>query len=268
MKFSAALLAVVGCCLSATAYAQVACPRPENLIGTPMGFFEFYKEMAGPAITKGEFETTAEFEARLSEIKRPSAALVEVVLKPERFRYDADAEAFKVYIHEIDPGSAYQLAYMPKELETILGNYNYSKPVQIRTNREEADAGEYVATNAYGAETTVSESRAIEYVIFDNKGRNKLSSGDDLFTERGKYETATLSIPVPRDKAQETKSGLRMVTYVEPKMPWAAETSYRSKPTRQYPTDRRTTFRMAFADIKCVGVLNAEGELLAHWATR
>lgn len=131
-----------------SASAQEACPTPELLLGTPVGITELIDQAGGGQIEKGEFETTAQFEARKAQIQLPSPVIV------------------------------------------------------------------------------------------------------------------------PLAQAPEVKDALRMVTLIEPKPPFLGEQDYHRSPTMDLPTDRHTKYKFLFADIKCVGALDGDGNLLAHWKTR
>lgn len=257
-------LAAVG----AAAHAQAACPTPDRLTGAALSAEDYYAAMAGPEISKGEFETTAEFQARLALVERPSGALVLIDTTPDDFKYEADSESFRFLIFNLQPSRSYSSAYTLKGSKPDFGDYNYGSPVDLKIKEVETDRSEYMATNAYGAQTAVTKIEKVEYVIFDNRGRKRMVMSDDLFSERKEFEMSKLSIPVPRVEAQAVKEGLSMVAYATGKQPWAIESMRGGKPTRDVPIDVNSTFRIAFADIECVGVRDGEGRLLAHWATR
>lgn len=268
MKLKALQTLFLSAAAASVAHAQEACPSPDLLLGPAISAEDYFTAMSGPAITKGEFETSAEFEARTAAVQRPAASLVVIDTSPENFKYDADSEAFQFRIYNLETSGLYRTSYTLAGTTPNFGGYNYGDPVDLKLKRIDTRRGEYLATNAYGAETSVREVESVEYLIFDNKGRKKMTTTDDLFSERKSFEMTNLSIPVPRADAQAVKEGLMMVAYVVGREPWTIESTTRSKPTRDVPIDLRMSFRIAFADIQCVGVRNAESELIAHWATR
>lgn len=255
--------------LAESGIAQTACPSSEKLTGEPVLVSDFFKTQEGPTLAKGEFETSAQFEARKGKIDRPSSALIELELSKDVFSYDADNQRFRVSIFsDLETRDSFRSGYGSNEIMNALGDYNYGRPVHLLGKEVLTSEEEYTASNAYGAETVVSKKSYERYVIFDNKGRKKISSGDDLFVESPELELRYLYIPVPLETAPEVKSSLKFIALVAPKAPWVGKVLSSTQPTRQFPYDIRNTYNFVFADIQCLGVANGAGELLAHWATR
>jgi len=250
------------------ALAQSACPAPERLLAESTSIVQLFDGLSEQVIHKGEFETTADFEARRAAVNDPPPLVVQVEIAEDAFSYDADQQEFRVFIPTLEASSLFRHDYRLAALKDILGDYQDGNPVQMKIREEAIGEKEYEATNAYGATTLVTEKRSEEYVVFDNKGRRRLAGGDNLFEERKKYDTAYLHIPVPLDRAPEVKSQIAMVALIDPRAPMTAEADYRIEPTRARPRDYRTHYKIIFADIQCVGVLDGEGALLAHWQTR
>lgn len=250
------------------ALAQSACPVPEQLLAEPASIADLFDGLSDQSVEKGEFETSEQFQARKAAIGDPPPLVIGVDLEPREFSYDADRQVFKVFIPSLEPSSLYRKDYSVRALEDVLGDYRYGNPVQMKVRSEAAPEREYEATNGYGAATLVTEKQITSWVVFDNKGRHAFANGDNLFQERKKYETAHLEIPVPLDQAPAMKSQIRMVALIDPRQPLTAEADYRIEPTRQRPRDLRNHYKIVFADIQCVGALDGEGALLAHWKTR
>jgi hypothetical protein len=268
MKFRY-LVAVAAAITSVSdAAAQSACHASESLKGEAVSAAELFDEFSKQSVEKGEFETTAQFEARKLAIGDPPPVLVRVDVAVDRYTYDADQQAFQLFIPTLEPSTLYRSDFRLRGMKEVLGDYQNGNPVHMKLRDDDISEREYEATNAYGATTLVTEKNSEEYVVFDNKGRRQMATGDNLFEVRKKYETAHLIIPVPLDRAPEVKSQLTMVALIDPHAPLTAEADYRISPTREYPRDIRTHYKILFADIQCVGVLDGDGTLLAHWQTR
>lgn len=267
-KSSLILLAtMLGIC-TLKANAQEPCPRPELLVTEPLAVSDLFSQLNSQTLVKGEFETTAQFEDRKSRIVDPPLQTIRLEVKDQRLTYNADNQVFQLFIPTLETSSFYRNGYFSSQHKEIFGDYNYGKPVHLLAREELVSERNYEASNAYGATTTVTEKNFNEYVIFDNKGRRNIASGDNLFSERKTYETEYIDIPVPLDRAQEAKSQITMVALIDPKPPYTTESDYRIEPSRQYPSDLRTHYNVIFADIQCVGALDGNGALLGHWKTR
>lgn len=249
-----------------SAHAQSVCPTPDLLMAQPVSIKDLYDDLRSQNITKGEFETTAQFEARKSAIADAPSLTVRIEL--EQREYDADREVFKVFIPSLGTTPFYRDGYHAAALKEIFGTYEYGSPVQLLAQEDKKDESEYEGTNAYGARTVVTQTSYDKFVVFDNKGRRKLASGDNLFGENAKYETAHLLIPAPLDRAPEMKSQITMVALIDPRAPFTFENDYRIEPTRDLPRDLRYHYSVVFADIQCVGAFDGSGALIAHWQTR
>ncbi|MCA8897864.1 MAG: hypothetical protein R3C00_04620 [Hyphomonas sp.] len=267
LRSAAAIGAILPFVMS-SAQAQERCPTPNLLTEAPVTAAELYDTLHDRNVAKGEFETTAQFEARKAQSAAPPQALVKVEVDSRKFIYDADNQVFRLFVPELQTTASYRNGYIPKEMKDILGDYRYGKPVELLASEEETGSREYEASNAYGATTSVTERSFDSDVIFDNKGRKRLASGDDLFQERAEYETAYLEIPVPLADAPAVKGNLSLVALVQPRYPFTLENRYRIEPTREYPTDLQTHYMLAFADIQCIGVLDGSTNLLTSWKTR
>jgi hypothetical protein len=187
---------------------------------------------------KGEFETTAEFEARLQrQAQEPILGKLDrngyfaFVIKNtsgETF-YDADLQVMTIAIalHSGD--------------ESIYKNSNKKALVsQAESKREQ-----YEGSNAYGAKATVTRHLGINYdVAFSNYSRFGVSKYIDSGTRsRGHTEdffakdVFMVRIPMDVALAKEVKSKLQILAIVKLLEPYTYEGSFYDKPTISRPDE-------------------------------
>lgn len=263
------MIRILGCVVVAAmglpASALDVCPTPEKLLQPARSFEDVLAAMPSQA-PKGEFESTAAYEARRSTARPPSEELVEIRLLSD-FKYNADRQAFEYFEY------AFGSITMLDDLNGLSSearaqfNFDYKRPVALSVRYERKTVGSYEGQNAYGATSTVEKVQTTQQIIFDNLGRKGLN-GDTPFAEYKDYKERYLSIPVSIDRAPAVKSQLRAVALIAPKAPYSAAGFRLSSPTRSLPIEATSNVLIMFADIKCVGVLDGEGQLLVSWSTR
>ena len=249
--------------------AQETCPTPEILNGDSISFDELFSMGGDQDITKGEFETTAQFEARLAARTAPPKSVVRLEVDAERFLYDADNEVFQLYSFALAPNVSYGLIRtMSADQKELFGDIYYSDPVQLQAFSSSDSIGTYEASNAYGATTTVTRYEEKTKIIFEDKGRYRKTGADDLFRTRNSFEANILTIPVPIEHAPSIKPELKVVSLIEPKAPYYENLEHHTSPDMKYPSERDNEISVLVADIQCIGVLDGDGNLLASWKTR
>lgn len=264
MRTFLAIATTIG--LTATAHAQPSCPTPDELNLPVQSFADVFKP-DGAKASKGEFETTADFEARKATVQSPGVALIALEPVPTPFQYDADKQEFRVSHWTFDGNVLYWgLRGITAEQRTLFGSAG-DDPIELGVSNVRKSTGSYEAQNAYGAKTTVEKVHRDIAVIFQDKGRS-MATGDTLFGSYGSVQTRYLTFKAPLADAPGLKSELRLVALVNPKPPYFAAGTYVSDPSRQFPTERTDEVSILFADIKCVAAIDKAGKVWGHWATR
>jgi hypothetical protein len=176
-----------------------------------------YKALAGLQSPKGEFETTAEYQQRLTNIlhhdiepgvslQSPlpfllNQAMVGSILPVARLSYDADSENLKISISPTPSGAMASL---------ILGT-------------EGSGVEHYTGQNAYGATADVSRMHAEDYgIAFD---RNTWLSRSDI------------KVSIPRDQARMIYPHLRLVLLCKAIPPYVTTRFEHLDPTLDSPID-------------------------------
>jgi hypothetical protein len=173
-------------------------------------------QASGLAGTKGEFESTAQYQARLTSWKGGTKKYVFVVDKPQEgpfkeytFEYDADAE----------------------EMHLTIGNeYIVSDTFQLRSIR--TVLGTYVGANAYGVKKSITRMVENTYYL-----RLSSSSPFELFSkgEYGSSKPAKFTWTMDRATARANKESLRIGLEGTIPSPEATQETSLTEPTIDFP---------------------------------
>lgn len=217
---------------------------------------------------KGEYETTAQFEARLAEAKKalPERVVIQGLFSSKYADYDADAGALRL--------KAYAFRNLNTSYRDVFG---YGTPHNGKVyygfdNRdvvvfeEETQTGSYTASNSYGASTTVAQITRLQKAIFESVERN---SRNDLFLDQVQGTEAWIGdIPMTIPEAQAIKSSGKVAFVAQPKWPFYAEGEKRWKPSISNPRDVSNPIQVIVADIQCGLLLTEDDKVVAAFTTR
>lgn len=164
---------------------------PKNYQGTnPIKFLELLKSKLSKIKEKGEFETTADFEARISNANTfinpiNTDDYYAFNIKPYPIQYDADIEAYKV-------GNPYGY------------NCGYERLIICHITKTKWKEDSYIGANALGVTKTII--RTIGNYISLKLDNN--DSTQDLLRQQDKMSYMALIdiVPVPISKAKNLKS--------------------------------------------------------------
>lgn len=147
-----------------------------------------------PPEPKGEFETTAQFQARVAKAVAPAgvyAFILDNELAGPRVQYDADAQRFEIKVLE--------------DFGVIRGNKRDASVRAITVNRSRRERS-YEAGNAFGAKVDVTEVAYTSYgLVIDGPPPGIGPEREHVF-----------SVPVPVSEAQKVKGGLSVLFVCEP----------------------------------------------------
>lgn len=257
-------------------FAQEACPTPDQLTGPAVSFDALFAKRSDVVPQKGEFETTAQYEARRKAAQPLGLMLVEVEVNTDRFKYDADGQRFlinTIYLEPSDLPFTRDLREQEQRqmLEVYGSGYDYHSPVMLMAYDRVTSEENYQAQNAYGATFMVTDRKRTKAVVFDNPGRKGGKGIYDTFVAEKKRSDdvgTILSVPANIEVAPSLKGSLRAVAWLEPRPPFFDQRDEYSPATASLPIAETTDYRIVHADLKCFGIRDSEGNLLAHWKTR
>lgn len=208
-------------------------------------------------LTKGEFESTTEFE------KRRAAALetkllgnltlddiLPVVVSVEKQRYDVPL----YYAYDADKAQVSLTdGALPKTYNGIGGPGTFSPSEQpsyytFAVDREFAPKETYTGTNGYGASVTVEKLSGTDYVIATDR-------------------STSLTLPpfaMEATRAASELPSLKALLLVKLRAPYVAYDFFHSEPTRTHPTELTLRTKAVFGDVLGVVYFSGKtGEIIA-----
>lgn len=219
---------------------------------------------------KGEFETTASYQARLrSAIDSLTSPLVieKVPEGREYLVYDADTATLHVVSYAFDNTGLNSDALFGygAPYEGAFPHATVNHEVTIEEDEEVTDT--YRASNSYGAETEVAQIYRRTRGIFQGPASVRAMSLFPSADERPYYAG---SISLSPETARVVVPSLRLAFVVEPAAPYylSAIYEYPSRPTVANPREVTNEVSALIGDIQCGLVLTEAGEVLGAFETR
>ncbi len=263
-----ALMAVVAA--PSAAQAEDACGSYVEKTVFPVSFDEAIApfESLKP---KGEFETTAQYEARRADALHGFRGDLIIGKKPENpqkyIRYDADQGVLNVQQWAFANSSAnfweafYAAGYYGKINVSTLGN------VGVVISSTDKSVGSYKASNAFGATAQVVKILRTKKSIFDHEAKDPLRSGIFPTADDDPYVVGRLHLSV--EDAKQMKHDLKIAFVVAPKEPYLVEGGrHVGDVTINNPQDVTESFSILVADIRCGLVMDRSGKVLGAYPTR
>ena len=250
--------------VAATAYSACAagpgCPFKEGDVITPIDPSVAYEKVSSMKTeAKGEFETTAEYEARRASSQTASPKEIVVRSRPGLIgnEYDADGERFNLTMENWSGSIDTDRILRELKLQEAPSGHGIGLESTV------TDAGSYSASNGFGVQSTVRKSRSIDFVVFDrakefSDNTWQYDFGGDAPLDLGKG----IWLKVPRSRAPALKEKIGYAVALSPKPPFALETYERKKPTVDDPTDDVTVQKVIVADIRCLAVIDGDNKVL------
>lgn len=221
-----------------------------------------------PAV-KGEYETTAQYEARIAAARgsTPETVILPGVFSPKYMTYDADAGVLKVQ------------AYALRNINTSYGDvFGYGSPyyekvkyssldnIDAVLSQKETPTGTYTASNAYGAKALVTKITRLDQAVFE--GEADFRKGDLFVDQKPGVDAQLGTIAMTIPEAQAFKAGGKVAFVAKPKWPYYAEGKRTYEPKIDSPTEVNNVIQVIVADIQCGLVLSPTNKVLAAYTTR
>lgn len=240
-------------------HTSPVCKAYVGKVVTPTAFSALTARLSGPA-PKGEYETTAQYKARVAA--RPAAnptapAIITLPVDRDYLSYDADGQLLMVRVGAFGAGRfsddftvqmiADDFGLIPPELKT--GTF-------IAHNETERLIRTYAARNGFGASAKVSD--------FDRRTNGLYLTSPRLFPFAKNDETPVLVAKVPAVQAPRLKLSLRLALVIEPRAPFVFSLEQPgAAATIRNPVHYENTLTAIYADPKCALVLDPTGRVLA-----
>ncbi len=219
--------------------------------------------------TKGEYETSAAFEARVAAVRdtMPATFIIQGIFDAEYVTYDADAGVLKVRAYALrnlntdyDYVFGYGSIYYEKVKYSSLGNRD------VVVFQSETPTGSYVATNAFGAKVTVRKARRLQQAIFEGEAARY---GEDIFVEQAPGVEALLgTVRMTIPEAQALKATGKVAFVVKPQWPYYAEGTHLWEATNSNPLEVTNPIQVIVGDIQYGLLVDSANKVIAAFATR
>lgn len=236
------------------------CPIAVGDMVTPISPKAAYESLSKAVPTKGEFETTAEFEARKRNALQSSSIngtmIIRAAFDRSKVHYDADNSRFVIETYAWDN--------LATKSEKVFG---YKNKYGIRaTDFYDRDIGlgsvekpikTYEASSAFGAKATVVAVEETRYSIFDRPGsyQDRDKHPDwvvDAKLPVGEYgDSPIIFVAASRDVAPTLKKALNGHIVIRPKEPFTATGKDYFSPTINVPKEVDETINIIVGDILC-----------------
>lgn len=225
----------------------------------PAAFAALAAQLSSPA-PKGEFETTAQYNARVAAARQPVPEGPVIITLPtdrEFISYNADTGAMFVQAGAFGAGkfsdivdvqvTADYFGLVPKELATGSAIPHSMSERQVRT---------YTARTGLGLEVKVSE--------IERQSNGLYISSPKLFPFAKSNRSAVAFLEAKPPQAQQLKLTLKVALALLPKAPYVFRTEQPgAAPTARSPVQYEDKLTALYGDAKCALVLDSANRVLA-----
>lgn len=210
-------------------------------------------------ITKGEFETTPQFDARVAAANKniPTGPFVIVLPTNQKYiEYDADLSLMRVQAGAFDEGK-----FSDNTMADIKANYLTQEFRDGRTAVPHSDSERLLQT--YRAQTRLGVPFSISK--YDLKVNSMFVAAKKLFSYANDKYSLVMGFEVPVAQAARVKPTLKVALVVEPDSPFViTDTSDDERsPTLDRPSEYTYRSSIAFVKAKCSLVLDGQSKVLA-----
>lgn len=257
-------IALLGIALPSSAFAT--CPVETGQTVEFESVEDFISE-ANSLEAKGEFETTDQYQERLTQFgsKLGSSVIFENTL--ERYRllsYNADKERFEVYPDTFGASTGGW---------SLSVNDKYAKiPEGVKVGHGRFDVSikqldSHISSYSIGGYSGVTRMSSDEVVIYDDR---KIKTGKPHWKTDGKvpfggdrdWKTEVIFIDVPLSEAEDMKDNFRWGLAFKPKAPYYFSSNFSKQPTLSAPTRVSNGYKTIPAKIFCSFVTDKDGKVL------
>lgn len=248
-----------------------ACQVPVGQRITPMSIDALISKLSVSAKPRGEFETTAQYEARLQAAGSgaPQQAFVAMPIDAKYITYDADSGRFRIESYALDNKNAsWEVFYdgpnppWPRPV----GRRDYVDLVERSVERVD---GTYDAGNAFGAKVTVRQVLRETVGVLDRTA----TGNEGLFFPhrpwRSDQSHVIAEVAVDPASAPTWRQNLKAAALVAPKSPYIAKgIKDWGRPRFDLPKEITEQLTAVIADISCMVLTDQSDTVLVLIPTR
>jgi hypothetical protein len=254
---------------STTAFADPCADLSAGIYLPSKSLAELVSQAQKAGVKKDEFETTAQYQARLAASGSALAGTTFVIEWPleSGFTFDADVGRASYSKYSLDGMCLTNDFDMPVDVKSLRfgapGGYGQSSYCFAKTI-ERAAGKPYTAHNGFGAEVQVEPIHTKAIGIFLGQGKML----QDIFTGRESYSSQEplFSANVTGEDARSLKENGVALMVVTPKPPYFFQGSYYVEPKIDRPTELFNKTDYVIADVRCMAL--ADRKLKKVYQTR
>lgn len=235
---------------------SATCARYEGTVVKPVTF-DVLSQTLPKAITKGEFETSAQYQARIASTgTRPLPASAIIVLPADRTyaSYAADSTTMTISSGAFDVGSFSEDTAADVSASFAIGDRD-GKGTPVPVTVRETVTGTYNAQNLMGATFRVSDiTRETKALYLTTK---------DLFPFAKRDTSPVMLFDVPLAGARLMKQTFKVALVIKPQPPYLLTYTFKGvPPTALKPTHYTEHSSVILADVQCALVLDSHFRVL------
>ena len=216
----------------------------------------------GDVAPKGEFETTAAYEARLANSGNDGPLIIAKDIEDRKYlAYDADNQVLGVKTYALhNMNLSWWNIFYDAKIDSLKADLSNNHAVGI--SQKDTETGTYKAQNSYGAEATITEITRVSDGIFDRVAKDYR---EQLFKGNG---PDLEGLPLDPASAQALKPKMKAAFVVVPKTPFFVQGEHSvGETTIRNPTDITERYRVLIADIQCGLLTDDQNKVLASYET-
>lgn len=245
-----------------------ACAAYAGNTVTPQTFSAVVSSL-GNVAPRGEFETTAQYQARIAASNTAGTRIISKSIEEQRFiQYDADNSRFRIKSYafsnrSFDYWGAFYAARPPGLDAATSGN------IGVLISQASNPTGTYSAQNAYGARWDVTRVNRTSDAIFERRASTGMRGGERLFRgDTGGVDSFIGELRLAPEEAERLRPQLRIAFVVEPRPPFLVTGTHQpGEVTIRNPFRVTETFRVLIADIQCGLLMDGNNKVLASFPT-
>jgi hypothetical protein len=258
--FAAALIVPMA---ASEAAAQDRCPTFVGQTVEPETFYQVAASL-GNVASKGEFETTAQYRARMTAVGTGQRIIAKDRIDLDHMRYDADSGAFRVerYAFNNEYLDFPRALHDSRSVVPIEG----SGSIGVVVSRVEVSTGQYEAQNGFGARATIQQVSRVTHAIYDRPARATSRGVERLFVSESDDRGYIGRLPVPAAQAQALRPQFKIAFVAQPKPPFLTRGQYLlAEPTVSNPVEIMESAEILIADLQCGLLMDATYRVLASY---
>lgn len=248
-----------------------ACKVPLGHRITPMSIDALISKLGVSTEPRGEFETTAQYEARLQAAGggAPRHSFVAMPIDTKYITYDADSGLFRIESFALDNKNASWDVFYNGPTPPWPRPAGHRDYVDLVERSVERVTGTYEAGNAYGAKVTVRQVLRETVGVLDRTATGR----EDLFFADRPWQldqsNVIAEVAVEPALAPRWRQSLKAAALVAPKSPYIAKgIKDWGRPRFDLPKETTEQLTAVIADISCMVLTDQSGTVLVRIPTR